>query len=63
MLNRLQQARHSLRGKKVQDMIILEENEAHLALAMKFKDKIQVDENFLVNMALANVKNWKDIWK
>lgn len=63
MLNRLSQARQSLRGKKVQEMINLEENDAQLANAAKFIGKIQVDDTFLINMALANVKGWKDLWK
>jgi hypothetical protein len=43
-------------------MIYLEENEAHLADAAKFKGLIQVDENFLVNMAISHIKGWKDFW-
>ena len=44
-------------------MMSLEENESHQAEAAKFKGLIQVDENFLINMAIANVKGWKDIWQ
>lgn len=62
MLTRLQSARKSLRSKKMQDMVDHEENEAHQAEASKFKGLIQVDENFLINMAIANVKGWKDLW-
>jgi hypothetical protein len=62
MLNRLDQARKSSRSRKVQEMINLEENNAHMLEAAKLKGLIQVDENFLVNMAIANVKGWKDFW-
>ena len=46
----------------MQDIVDFEENEAHQAEAAKFKGLIQVDENFLINMAIANVKGWKDLW-
>ena len=63
MLNRLDRARKQMRVKKIQDILSLEENEAHVADAARFKGLIHADDKFLMNMALANVKGWKDIWR
>ena len=44
-------------------MIELEENEALLAEYAKTKGLIQVDKQFLVNVAMTNLKNWTDVWR
>ena len=62
-INNLDEARSEKNGKKIQDLIDLEENEALLAEHVKNKGLIQVDREFLVTVAMTNLKNWTDIWR
>mmetsp|Transcript_10657 Transcript_10657/g.10768 ORF Transcript_10657/g.10768 Transcript_10657/m.10768 type:complete len:113 (-) Transcript_10657:1270-1608(-) len=55
--------RTSNKAKKINDIIKMEEDEEELVNNKKTKGMTQVDEDFVIRMALKKKGNWGGIWK